>query len=154
MGYDYHYTGSPAAGAVAPLDGGLSVRRSVTNYLNLGVGPQKLVLGVPYYGYDWPVKDNNSGSATTGKGKPVIYKDAKTAAAQNGRNWDATAASPWYAYSTPAGWRQAWYEDAQSLGAKCDLVKSMNLAGIAIWALSYDGSNRDLWDVLAAAFSQ
>ena len=154
MGYDYHYTGSANAGAVAPLDGGMSVRQSVNNYLNLGVAPQKLILGVPYYGYDWPVKDSSGGSATTGKGKAILFKDAKTAAAQNGRNWDDATSSPWYAYQTPQGWRQAWYEDEQSLGVKYSLVNSLNLGGVAIWALSYDGGNADLWNALAAAFSE
>jgi len=56
MGYDYYWSGSSTAGPVAPLAGeSYNITRSITTYLSAGVPAKKLLLGVPWYGYDWPV---------------------------------------------------------------------------------------------------
>jgi len=81
-----------------------------------------------------------------------VYHAAKTSAQANGRQFDAAAASPFYRYQDAGAWHQVWYEDAESLSAKYDLVKSRGLAGAGIWALSYDGANPELWDALGSAF--
>jgi spore germination protein YaaH len=151
-GYDYNWRGSKTAGPVAPLQGSLSISRSVETYLASGVAPGKLVVAVPYYGYDWPVQDGKVHAATTGPGTAIVYRAAKEGAAEHGRNFDAATQSPYYRYQNGETWHQAWYEDAESLRAKYDLVKSRGLAGAGIWALSYDGSNTELWDALGAAF--
>jgi spore germination protein YaaH len=153
MGYDFHWRNSQSAGPVAPLQTSLSVQGSMGKWTQAGVPAVKLLLGVPYYGYDWPVRDNNEGSPTTGAGKAILFRDAKPAALQHGRKWDPASSSPWYAYSTPEGWRQTWYEDEESLAAKYDFVKSAGLGGVGLWALSYDGASRDLWDTLKNAFA-
>ncbi|MGH9667373.1 MAG: glycosyl hydrolase family 18 protein, partial [Bryobacteraceae bacterium] len=154
MGYDFHWRNSQSAGPVAPLQTLLSVQGSVQKWMQTGVPAAKLLLGVPYYGYDWPVRDNQEGSSTTGAGKAILFRDAKPAVLQHGRNWDAASSSPWYTYSTPNWWRQTWYEDEESLSAKYNFVKTAGLGGVGLWALSYDGTNRDLWDALKAAFAE
>lgn len=153
MGYDYHWRSSQNAGPVAPLEGALSVFESVQKWLQTGVPAEKLLLGVPYYGYDWPVHNNTPRSATNGAGDTVAYTIAKAAAIEHGRNWDAASSSPWYAYSTSSGWRQVWYEDAESLAAKYNFVNAAGLGGVGLWALSYDGPHRELWDALRTAFA-
>ncbi|HLX12551.1 MAG TPA: glycosyl hydrolase family 18 protein, partial [Bacteroidota bacterium] len=56
MGYDYYWSGSVTAGPVAPLQGELyDDVNSVNAYLGTGMDTSKLLLGVPWYGYDWPV---------------------------------------------------------------------------------------------------
>lgn len=152
MGYDFHWRNSQSAGPVAPLQGALSVQGSMQKWTQAGIPAAKLLLGVPYYGYDWPVRDNQEGSPATGAGKAILFRDAKLAALEHGRKWDAQSSSPWYAYSTPDGWRQAWYEDEESLAAKYKFVKTAGFGGVGLWALSYDGTNRDLWDALKSEF--
>jgi hypothetical protein len=49
-------------------------------------------------------------------------------------------------------WRQIYYDDAQSLRLKYDLVNSLGLRGAGIWALGYDDSRTELNDVLAEKF--
>jgi len=62
MAYDFHTTQSEAAGPVAPIDGKGSfnqydIRTLVRDYLTQ-IPPNKLILGVPYYGYNWVVEKN------------------------------------------------------------------------------------------------
>ena len=67
MGYDYYWGGSSTAGPVAPLAGETyDVTISVNTYLSAGVDPGKLLLGVPWYGYDWPVTGTGRKSRSHG----------------------------------------------------------------------------------------
>jgi spore germination protein YaaH len=155
MGYGYHWSGSQHAGPVAPLEGeNYNVTRSVNTYLNVGVTPEKLILGVPWYGYDWPVKDSTRGSQTISSGKPVYYKDAEPMAQIYGKFFDQMTKVPWFRYKSNSQWHQVWYDDSMSLSLKYQLVKSKNLGGIGIWALSYDGGRREIWEGIKQAFLQ
>ncbi|MEO6046887.1 MAG: glycosyl hydrolase family 18 protein, partial [Candidatus Kapaibacterium sp.] len=158
MGYDYHWGGAPDAGPVAPKNNGTlwtpyDVTRSVNAYLKRGIPAARLSLGVPYYGYDWPTADSTPGAATLGGGESVVYSTAKRNAATYGRRWDPQSSTPYYIYRKDSVWRQCWYDDSVSLRAKYDLVMMKNLAGIGIWALSYDGSSPDLWNTIRNTFT-
>jgi GH18 family chitinase len=39
-----------------------------------------------------------------------------------------------------------YYENPTSISFKLEYVKQLDLAGIAIWALGYEGHTRELWD--------
>ena len=153
LGYDYSWKGSKNAGAIAPLEGPASIAKSVDTYLAAGVPSGKLVVAVPYYGYDWPVQSDVPQAGCTGPGMAVVYHAAKAAAATHGRRFDAASTSPYYSYQSGSSWRQVWYEDAESLAAKYALINNRNLGGAGVWALSYDGQNPELWDALRAAFA-
>jgi len=156
MGYDYHYRGSSTAGPVAPLQasskwGAYCIEKSINDYLTDGIDANKLLLGCPYYGYDWPTADFSVPSATLGSGTAVLYPDAYDNAVVYGRQWDASSSTPYYFY-TNSGARQCWYDDAQSLGLKYDMVISKGIGGIGIWALGYDETRAELWELIADKF--
>jgi len=160
MGYDYHWKGADQAGPVAPknsgsLWGSIDVTRSVYSYLGRGVPASKLCLAVPYYGYEWPTADSTAGASAQGAGVSVTYATAKQNAAALGRRWDIHSSTPYYVRKADGDplWKQTWYDDAESLGLKYDLVLTKNLAGIGIWALSYDGTLPDLWDAIESRFT-
>ncbi|GAH03183.1 unnamed protein product, partial [marine sediment metagenome] len=70
MAYDYHWKGSSSAGPVSPLAGfSWNVTWTVNDYLSkTGSNTAKIILGLPYYGYDWPVTSGDRYAATTGTG--------------------------------------------------------------------------------------
>ncbi len=156
MGYDYHWQSGPDAGPVAPLDssklwGKYSALRSVRTYLAGGIPRSKLLLGVPYYGYEWPVQSSTVPAKTTGAGLSMQYYRAAERAAEHGRRWDVASSTPYYIHSTEP--RQGWYEDSTSLAVKYDSVSSYGLGGVGIWALGYDGTRPELWNLLRKKFS-
>ena len=154
MGYNYYWSGSSTAGPVAPLTGeAQNVTRSIDTYLNAGVPPEKLMLGVPWYGHDWPVVSSVRKAATTGTGTSRIYSAADELAELHGREFDQATGVPWVSYLSGTVWRQLWYDDSVSLSLKYDLVKTKNLAGIGIWALSYEGSGTGLWGSIKSSYS-
>jgi spore germination protein YaaH len=153
MGYDYHWSGAPTAGPVAPLAGeSYNVTRSVDTYLAAGVAPEKLLLGVPWYGYDWKVADTTRMAATRGTGTAVVYEAAEQIAQVRGRLFDTATGTAWYRYAVDTVQHQAWYDDSLSLALKYALVNSRGLGGIGIWALSYEGGRSEIWNGIKQAF--
>jgi len=142
---------------------------SVTQYLTKAPA-SKILLGVPYYGYKWSTVDTNLYTAT--QPAPNNGAEADTysgiqadfaCALQLQKNWDSNADEPWASWWSPASgdpcagnhnsWRELYYDNAQSLGLKYDLVNAQNLQGTGMWALGFDGSSPDLWNMLAAKFT-
>lgn len=153
MGYNYYWSGSSTAGPVAPLlNETYNVSRSVNTYLGAGVAPAKLMLGVPWYGYDWPVEDESRKSKTTGTGTSRTLAVAESIALIHSRTFDVLTKVPWVSYMQSSSWRQLWFDDSQSLLMKYEYSLSKNLAGVGIWALSYEGSEAGAWSALKQAF--
>ena len=154
MGYNYYYGGSSTAGPVAPLAGeNYNITRTVNTYLTAGVAPEKLLLGLPWYGYDWPVTGASRKSSTTGTGTSRVFSAAETLATQYSKTFDELTSSAWVSYTSSSLWRQLWYDDNESLIMKYDFAASKNLAGIGIWALSYEGTHNEIWSGIHDVFS-
>ncbi len=149
MGYDYHWQLGPTSGAVAPLtsSNGQSVTDSINTYL-ITIPPNKLSLGVPYYGYEWQTQTQNPDSPTIGSGVAITYNTIPSKISTYGRRWSTIWSSPYYLTGTGQG----WYDDIESLKLKYDLVKIKNLSGIGIWALGYDTPSTDLSNLILSSF--
>ncbi|NTX11514.1 glycosyl hydrolase [Myxococcus sp. CA056] len=171
MSYDYHgafestvnfhsalnrVTGDPMANTGFYTDG------SVAKMLELGVAPNKIVVGVPFYGRGWggvPNVNNGlfqSGVPTRGTwddGQSGLtgvfdYKDVKANYERAGSGYTKFThpeAKQAYVYSPSTG---VWiaYDDPQTLHAKSDYILSKNLGGAMFWELS--GDDGTLVDVL------
>ena len=149
MGYDYHWKGSSTTGPVSPLkDGSYNITKTVNTYLSAtGNNAEKIILGLPYYGYEWTANSGNKGANTTASGTAVIYANAENNAKSYGRIWDDASETPWYKYENN-GWYQTWYDDSLSLAKKYDLALSKDLGGVGMWALGYDEGSQKLWQSL------
>jgi spore germination protein YaaH len=157
MAYDYHRRSSNVAGPVAPIFGGRKLwDEDISSHLSyfLQIVPaQKLILGVPFYGYEWNTTAPErlahtipGGGATASYQRIQSILDSDTYAAQVG--WDSVALSPYLTYTVNEEFRVIFYEDPRSLRYKLDLVEQLGLRGIAIWALGYEGADRALWNVI------
>jgi spore germination protein len=167
QGYDAHWKEGPTAGSIAPLKGPhrLSWEKSLRHYLDLGAQRARLLFGVPYFGYEWPVTSAATGSATTGDGQEMTYapvphawlpKISISALAQverHGTSRDPETGSPYYAYRDANGhWKQGWFEDRASLAEKLAFIKQEGLLGAAAFPLGYDAGAFDA--LLAGAFGK
>ncbi len=146
MGYDYHYSGGDP-GPVSPLDssgtwGNYGLAWTVDDYQRWGATADKLVLGLPLYGVDWPTTSNAVPGTKTGRGSTSLYADAALAAGSLGRHWDADSSTP---YAFPSSDHQLWYDDDASLDAKIGLAVDQGLQGVGFWALTYDNHDPALW---------
>ena len=129
MTYKWGYTAGPPM-AVAPLD----KVRQVVDYALTEIAAEKLFLGVPVYGYDWPLPFREGVT----RGESVSPQEALALARRHGAEirYDETAQAPWFRY-TAAGGREheVWFEDARSSYAKFRLAAEKGLQGVGLWNL-------------------
>lgn len=161
MGYDYYWSGSNPAGPNDPLfhfgsTYNYTLSRSTTYYHHNGVPLDKLVLGLPYYGRDWPVSSHTLPSPTTGTGSSRTYKVVKDNTSgffsQANRNFEPNSRSVYYNYNN-GGLRQCFISEENELRERMDFANKRGLAGMGIWALGYDDGYNELWDAIADHFS-
>ena len=155
MGYNYFYSGSANAGPVAPLGGYFyDIEYTVNDYLNkTNNQTDKLILGLPYYGYDWDVVDSSINSETMSYGIAKTYAEARMLDEYYGSYWDQSSNSAWLTYYDDTWtWNQCWFDDHLSLSNKYAFAKELELQGIGIWALGYDDDYDDLWNLLKLHF--
>lgn len=159
MGYDFHYSGGNP-GPVAPLypssKWGTTAcdSKTVDGYLSaMSKGSDTMLLGVPYYGLDWPSTNYDTPGTKRASATARLYKQAITMVNQGvGRKWDSLSSSPYIFYGAPSDTHQLWYDDTQSLAEKYQLIKSANLKGTGMWAIGGDGTNLELWNLLDSYF--
>lgn len=148
MGYDMH-TPLGAAGPVAAMGGDTNIVTYVDNYLKQ-VDASKLILAVPYYGYDWPV---NQATPSADMVKILPYAEIADQSQNLQLSWDDTSETPYFTYTDDSGQpRVVHYDNVRSLGIKYDFINNENLRGVGIWALGYDGDNQDLEKLLIDKF--
>ncbi|KAJ1171281.1 hypothetical protein NDU88_003146 [Pleurodeles waltl] len=158
------------AGANAPYNQTLI---AYDDYLHLNVDPKKLVMGVPWYGYDYAcVNLTEDGKCTLKKvpfrgapcsdaaGRQVPYKAImkQVNSSISGRLWDEQQMAPYYNYRDTKGiFHQVWYDDPRSISLKAAYVAERGLRGIGMWngnLLDYSSDpvakqqTEDMWNAL------
>ena len=137
MAYDMNSFSAPSP--TAPLDGtSPSDLTAIQGYLSK-VPAGKMILGVPFYGYDWPTSGDTLGAPATGS--PAALSYAVIAAANLPTYWDPQTSTPWTAYQTGGQWHEIFFDNPVSLGLKASLANFFSLRGLGIWALGMDGND-------------
>ncbi len=138
MTYNYRWSGSTVAGAIAPLDNATRTVKAHIGRILQWAPAKSVLLGVPYYGYDWPVTANvpnatvQADKTTYGAVAAVTYASARDFLAAHpevDRQYDALEGSGFYTYWDAARltWRQVYFEDERSLSAKYDYALTLGL---------------------------
>lgn len=157
MAYDFS-VGEP--GPIAPLE---FVQRAVDGAIEATGQPEKLVLGLPAYGRNWPVSvtgvcpepDEENGVTVPG----VTTVTARSVDDLIERRdavpvYDASTAEWSFEYeleisddsTTCVQTRQVHYVDADGVRARMDLAIGAGLGGVSLWALGFDDD--DVWDAI------
>ncbi len=160
MAYDFHQRNSNRAGPVAPIFGGGDIfTKDIHNYLKetlKKIPANKLLLGVPFYGYQWQtVNDTAYAQTYPNTGQAVFYSQVVKLLKKPEvkRSWNSRALSPYLTFKKDGKHYVLYYEDKNSLHYKLELVNQLDLAGIAIWALGYEGDSPELWQKITQNLS-
>jgi GH18 family chitinase len=159
MAYDFHITPNGKAAPVSPMGSeGYDIRTMIKDYLEY-VPPQKLILGVPYYGFNWgedkKVEDEDDSEVINTSLTQTYAQIMDNIESSNSEvYWDELGQVPYYEYTDPdtGKTRKVNFENERSLTVKYKIVKEFDLAGIGIWALGYDEDRPELWKVLENEF--
>ncbi len=128
MTYEWGYKYGPNM-AVAPIN---MVRR-VVDYAVSEIPPEKIHLGIPNYGYDWPLpfERGKTAAVTIGNVEAVQIAIKNNASI----SFDNTSMSPYFNYTKDGVSHEVWFEDVRSIQAKFDLIKEYGLGGMGYWQI-------------------
>lgn len=129
MTYEWGYTYGPPM-AVAPLPN----VRAVVEYALTEIPAGKIWLGIPNYGYDWPLPFVQGQTRATSLSNRYAVQLALRYNAEI--QFDARAQAPWFRYRDERGQEhEVWFEDARSIQAKLALIPEFGLRGAGYWNL-------------------
>lgn len=128
MTYEWGYTYGPPM-AVAPIN---QVRR-VVEYALTEISAEKIDLGIPNYGYDWPLPFERGIT----KAVTINNVQAVRIAIAHGAviRFDEIAESPFFRYTENGVEHEVWFEDVRSLQAKFNLIDEYSLRGCGYWQI-------------------
>jgi chitinase len=148
MTYDFNGPWSDTTGFIAPLtagpgyDGG-TVAHSVSAYLAAGVPAEKLLMGLPFYGYGWH-QVIETGNGLEQEGLPIRgdhpYSYIAGIVQQSTVYRDPASQTPWL-FDGDIFWT---YDDPISVNRKVEYALHQRLGGLMIWELSEDTASGDL----------
>lgn len=132
--------------ATAPLN---NVRR-VLEYGITVIDPNKILMGIPNYAYDWPLPFVKGETAA----ESISNQEAIERAALHGVTiqFDETGQVPFYNYTTAEGVQHVvWFDDVRSMQAKLALIPELGLRGAGVWQIMnfFPG----LWMVVASQYA-
>lgn len=129
MTYDWHHAASEP-GPVAPIN---EVRRTI-EYAMTKMARSKILIGVPFYGYDWPLPYRPE------IGGKALSTQAATLLAMNNQvpiSYSKETESAFFYYYDAAGQRHVvWFDDSRSMAEKMKLLKEYGIGGIGAWQLT------------------
>ena len=128
MTYEWGYSYGPPM-AVAPL----TKVRQVVEYALTQIPAEKLLMGIPNYGYNWtiPYEKGVTKAETIGNVEAVRLAVEYGAPIQ----YDQEAQSPYFTYRNQGREQEVWFEDVRSIAAKIELAKEYELYGVGYWNL-------------------
>ncbi len=130
--------------AVAPID----KVRQVIEYAKSVIPPEKILMGISLYGYDWTLPFEK-GKKAAGLSNNAAQNLAVTKEVPI--EFDAKSASPFYRYVEAGEDHIVWFDDALSVDMKFRLIEEYNLRGISYWVLG--NSFPQNWHLLADRFT-
>lgn len=128
MTYEWGYTYS-APMAVAPLN----KVRQVVEYTLTEIPREKILMGIPNYGYDWelPFERGITKARLIGNVEAVQLAIENNAAIE----YAPIAQSPHFTYQKNGVTHEVWFEDVRSISAKINMAAEYELLGVGYWNL-------------------
>ncbi|TCP20649.1 spore germination protein [Scopulibacillus darangshiensis] len=132
MTYEWGWSGGPPM-AVSPIKN----VRAVLEFALTRVPKNKVMMGIPLYGYDWTLPYVSGGKWA----RQISPQQAIQLALKYHQSifYDPVSQAPHFNYTDENGTEHdVWFEDARSIQAKFNLVKELGIRGFFYWVLGKD----------------
>ena len=129
MTYEWGYLFSPPM-PTAPLNN----VRQVLEYGVSVIDPNKILMGIPNYSYDWALPYVEGETMA----EALSNQEAIARAAEFGATiqFDEVAQVPFYTYTDPNGVvHEVYFDDIRSMNVKFRLIPEFGLAGAGVWQI-------------------
>ena len=111
------------------------------------VPADKVILGIPLFGDDWPTTANTLSATATGPATTLT--DSQIARTGHPIYWDSVTGSAWTAYEVGSQWHETFFDDSTSLYQIALLAGQYGLGGVGMWALGAEGTTPVMATALA-----
>ncbi|MGC2333619.1 MAG: glycosyltransferase [Candidatus Acidiferrales bacterium] len=146
MNYDFHWPTS-LPGPIAPQDWFV---RNIDNMVKL-VPPDKLIMGIATYGYDWPVKTKNGPQPVA---QAISFQQGVVTAVESGSDvlYDPVSFNLHYSYDDENNHaHNVWMLDGVTAYNELRAAERAGVRGTAMWRLGLEDSSMwDIWDATHA----
>lgn len=127
MTYEWGYTYGPPF-AVAPIPN----VRNVLDYAITEIPPEIIFMGIPNYGYDWPLPYERGVTRARSLGNVEAVEIASRYGATI--SFDPESQAPFFYYTDENGAPHVvWFENARSIEAKLNLIVEYGFLGAGYW---------------------
>ena len=126
MTYEWGYTFGPPM-AVAPIPN----VRAVLDYAVTEIPPDKIFMGIPNYGYDWPLPYVRGTTQARSLGNVAAVELALEVGASI--EFDEPSQAPYFYYTQDGIPHVVWFENARSIEAKLNLISEYGFRGAGYW---------------------
>jgi di-N-acetylchitobiase len=154
----------------------IKTQAGINDYIHLGIKPYNLILGLPWYGYDYPCLKLyqhdlpceippytfRGVNCSDGIGKQLAYADIVDNYLPHnvgGVSYNQTAECPFFTYVKDGSTsHQIWFDNPDSLSVKYKYAKNEGLRGLAFWnidQLNYNSNDtidiqrvKDMWNAI------
>ena len=103
------------------------------DYAVTEIPSEKILVGIPNYGYDWTLPYMR-GTAAQSVGLTEALEIAQRYGAEI--MFDEAAYSPYFNYTADGQRHVVWFDDTRSMEAKLSLIDEYDLAGASVWTVN------------------
>jgi spore germination protein len=132
MTYEWGWSGGPPM-PVSPI----TEVREVIEFAVSVMDPNKIVMSIPLYGYDWtlPYEEGGEFANALNPVQAVNLAREKNVAI----SYDDEEEAPFFEYVDDEGQEHiVWFEDLRTMRAMFNLVDEFSLRGVSFWNLAFD----------------
>ncbi len=107
--------------------------RKVLRYAVSEIPSEKILMGMPNYGYDWELPYTRGTAASS-----IGFMAALELAIRNNSEilYDEKSQTPYFYYTENGVRHVVWFDDAKSIDAKLRLIDEFDLAGASYWTVN------------------
>jgi hypothetical protein len=140
MAYELNLQSTPTA--ASPLTSVMFSDLTSLEQYTAAVPASKVIMGVPFFGIDWPT--NNGTLSATSTGPAADIADAQVQGSAEPQYWDPVTQTGWTSYQVGSQWHESYFENAYGLYQEALMVAHFGARGVGIWALGMEDNGYQL----------
>jgi hypothetical protein len=139
MDYELNLQATPSA--ASPLTSGQFSSLTTLQQYTSAAPASKVILGVPFFGIDWPTNNGTMAANATGGANDIPDSQA---AANGPEYWDPVTDTAWTSYQVGNQWHESYYEGLNGLFDISQLAAHYAARGVGIWALGMENNDAQM----------
>jgi spore germination protein len=140
MAYEVNLQGTPTP--ASPLTSGQFSDLTTLQQYTAAVPASKVILGIGFFGIDWPTTDGTMQATATGGATDIA--DAQVQSSGDPPYWDPVTDTGWTSYQVGTQWHESYWENPYGLYLVANLAAQYGIRGVGIWALGMETNDAQM----------